>query len=39
VRRDGQLSGYRWGVERKRDLLERERDALGANGPSAPERP
>jgi AraC family transcriptional regulator of adaptative response/methylated-DNA-[protein]-cysteine methyltransferase len=25
VRRDGSLSGYRWGVERKRELLERER--------------
>jgi AraC family transcriptional regulator of adaptative response/methylated-DNA-[protein]-cysteine methyltransferase len=24
VRRDGGLSGYRWGVERKRELLERE---------------
>jgi len=24
VRRDGSLSGYRWGVERKRGLLERE---------------
>jgi AraC family transcriptional regulator of adaptative response/methylated-DNA-[protein]-cysteine methyltransferase len=24
VRRDGDLSGYRWGVERKRTLLERE---------------
>ena len=24
VRRDGQLSGYRWGIERKRLLLERE---------------
>ena len=27
VRNDGGLSGYRWGVERKRSLLERERDA------------
>lgn len=27
VRNDGALSGYRWGVERKRDLLTRERDA------------
>ena len=26
VRSDGDLSGYRWGVERKRQLLERERD-------------
>jgi AraC family transcriptional regulator of adaptative response/methylated-DNA-[protein]-cysteine methyltransferase len=25
VRRDGDLSGYRWGVDRKRTLLERER--------------
>jgi len=24
VRRDGELSGYRWGIERKRTLLERE---------------
>lgn len=27
VRRDGSLSGYRWGVERKRALLEREAQA------------
>jgi AraC family transcriptional regulator of adaptative response/methylated-DNA-[protein]-cysteine methyltransferase len=26
VRSNGDLSGYRWGVERKRQLLERERD-------------
>jgi AraC family transcriptional regulator of adaptative response/methylated-DNA-[protein]-cysteine methyltransferase len=25
VRRDGDLSGYRWGVDRKRELLEREK--------------
>src|SRR5690606_18491175 len=28
VRTDGSLSGYRWGVERKRELLERERHAV-----------
>ena len=27
VRRDGDLAGYRWGVERKRALLDRERGA------------
>lgn len=27
VRRDGDLSGYRWGVERKRELLRREAEA------------
>jgi AraC family transcriptional regulator of adaptative response/methylated-DNA-[protein]-cysteine methyltransferase len=27
VRTDGSLSGYRWGVERKRELLEREQQA------------
>jgi O-6-methylguanine DNA methyltransferase len=25
VRRDGGLGGYRWGLDRKRDLLRRER--------------
>jgi AraC family transcriptional regulator of adaptative response/methylated-DNA-[protein]-cysteine methyltransferase len=28
VRNDGALSGYRWGVERKRILLEREKPAI-----------
>lgn len=32
VRRDGQLSGYRWGVDRKRELLRRE--AAAAPGPA-----
>ena len=31
VRIDGSLSGYRWGVERKRDLLARESDAMKAS--------
>jgi AraC family transcriptional regulator, regulatory protein of adaptative response / methylated-DNA-[protein]-cysteine methyltransferase len=26
VKKDGSLSGYRWGAKRKRALLERERD-------------
>jgi AraC family transcriptional regulator of adaptative response/methylated-DNA-[protein]-cysteine methyltransferase len=31
VRRDGDLAGYRWGVERKRALLDRERGAAMAD--------
>jgi AraC family transcriptional regulator of adaptative response/methylated-DNA-[protein]-cysteine methyltransferase len=27
VRRDGELAGYRWGVDRKRELLRRELEA------------
>jgi AraC family transcriptional regulator of adaptative response/methylated-DNA-[protein]-cysteine methyltransferase len=29
VRTDGSLSGYRWGVERKRALLQREAQIAG----------
>jgi AraC family transcriptional regulator of adaptative response/methylated-DNA-[protein]-cysteine methyltransferase len=31
IREDGDLAGYRWGLERKRALLERERDAAAAD--------
>jgi len=31
VRRDGDLAGYRWGIERKRALLDRERGAVMAD--------
>jgi AraC family transcriptional regulator of adaptative response/methylated-DNA-[protein]-cysteine methyltransferase len=37
VRSDGALSGYRWGVERKRALIERERDALEAAMVASPD--
>ena len=29
VRKDGELGGYRWGLERKKSLLEREKEASG----------
>lgn len=29
IRQNGELGGYRWGVERKRELLRRERDSRG----------
>lgn len=38
VREDGDLAGYRWGVERKRALLERERGASATSGTRAPRR-
>ena len=31
VRQDGTLSGYRWGVERKRELLRREKALADAD--------
>ena len=33
VRGDGEISGYRWGVERKEQLLSRERERSGGRGP------
>ncbi len=39
VRTDGALSGYRWGVERKRELLAREADPTRANTILLPARP
>lgn len=34
VRTNGELSGYRWGVARKRDLLQREAQAVAVGGAS-----
>ncbi len=31
IREDGDLAGYRWGIERKRALLDRERDAAAGD--------
>ncbi|HYZ16312.1 MAG TPA: bifunctional DNA-binding transcriptional regulator/O6-methylguanine-DNA methyltransferase Ada [Candidatus Acidoferrum sp.] len=38
VREDGDLAGYRWGIERKRALLARERDASATGGTRPPRR-
>lgn len=38
VREDGDLAGYRWGIERKRALLAAERDASASPGARAPRR-
>jgi AraC family transcriptional regulator of adaptative response/methylated-DNA-[protein]-cysteine methyltransferase len=35
VRRDGDISGYRWGVERKRELLKREAEPTVADAGAA----
>ncbi len=35
VRTDGDLAGYRWGIERKREMLARERDAVRAEAAAA----
>jgi len=34
VRTDGDLAGYRWGIERKRELIAREREAANAASPA-----
>jgi AraC family transcriptional regulator, regulatory protein of adaptative response / methylated-DNA-[protein]-cysteine methyltransferase len=39
VRQDGSLGGYRWGLERKRLLLDRERQASGRKGSATPRVP
>jgi len=35
VREDGNLAGYRWGINRKKALLERESVGLSTNGSSS----
>ena len=35
IREDGDLAGYRWGLDRKRALLEREREAAAMKPPDA----
>jgi len=37
IREDGDLAGYRWGIERKRELLERERQAAAGEGAAGDE--
>lgn len=37
IRRDGKISGYRWGIERKRNILERE-SKMSAGSDARPQR-
>jgi AraC family transcriptional regulator of adaptative response/methylated-DNA-[protein]-cysteine methyltransferase len=38
VQADGGLGGYRWGLDRKRELLRREREAAQPHGPAEAQR-